>query len=181
MQIRSILLHEDFCSSYGPSWVRRNCHSEKIKEVCPAVIGLCLSQGLHSNFFEHATVHIPDSRLSCRAAEDIDTALIVCSQLIWCREGKPLGSQTRIGEGCSFHSFRTNNYKLHFFESPSGIKVCCLENTRCSDMTYPTRYAVLGPLATQSLALKHVVGHIGPHVCHSKMCPLLFKTAGHDW
>lgn len=42
------------------------------------------------------------------------------------REGKPLGSQARIGEGCTFHSFRTNNYKLHFFESPSGIKVILL-------------------------------------------------------
>lgn len=29
----------------------------------------------------------------------------------------------RIGEGCGFQSFKTNNYKLHFFESPSGMKV----------------------------------------------------------
>lgn len=35
-----------------------------------------------------------------------------------------LGEPFRIGEGCSFHSFRTNNYKLHFMESPSGFKVC---------------------------------------------------------
>lgn len=27
------------------------------------------------------------------------------------------------GQGCSFHSFRTNTYKLSFMESPSGIKV----------------------------------------------------------
>ena len=42
-----------------------------------------------------------------------------------CREGKPLGSQFRIGDACSFYSFRTSNYKLHFFESPTGIKVGC--------------------------------------------------------
>ncbi|CAI0546442.1 unnamed protein product [Linum tenue] len=26
-------------------------------------------------------------------------------------------------QGCSFHSFRTNTYKLSFMETPSGIKV----------------------------------------------------------
>jgi len=34
-----------------------------------------------------------------------------------------LGATLRIGEACTFHSFRTNNYKLHFLESPSGLKV----------------------------------------------------------
>ena len=28
-----------------------------------------------------------------------------------------LGAPLRIGENCSFHSFRANNYKLHFFET----------------------------------------------------------------
>lgn len=35
----------------------------------------------------------------------------------------PLGAPRRIGEGCKFNSFTTNTYKLHFLESPSGIKV----------------------------------------------------------
>jgi hypothetical protein len=35
----------------------------------------------------------------------------------------PLGAPRKIGEGCRFHSFTTNTYKLHFLESPSGIKV----------------------------------------------------------
>ena len=37
---------------------------------------------------------------------------------------KPLlGQPRKIGEGCRFNSFTTNNYKLHFYETPSGIKV----------------------------------------------------------
>lgn len=34
-----------------------------------------------------------------------------------------LGVPQLPGQGCSFHSFRTNTYKLSFMESPSGIKV----------------------------------------------------------
>ncbi len=34
-----------------------------------------------------------------------------------------LGAPLRIGEACTFSSFRTNNYKLHFLESPAGVKV----------------------------------------------------------
>jgi len=35
----------------------------------------------------------------------------------------PLGTPRKIGQGCRFHSFTTNTYKMHFLESPSGIKV----------------------------------------------------------
>ena len=39
-------------------------------------------------------------------------------------DDKPqLGAQLRIGEACSFQSFKTNNYKLHFMETLSGLKV----------------------------------------------------------
>ena len=34
-----------------------------------------------------------------------------------------LGVPQLPGQGCSFHSFRTNTYKLSFTETPSGIKV----------------------------------------------------------
>lgn len=39
-------------------------------------------------------------------------------------DDKPqLGAPLKIGQACTFKSFRTNNYKLHFMESPSGVKV----------------------------------------------------------
>ncbi|PNY12347.1 trafficking protein particle complex subunit 1-like protein [Trifolium pratense] len=34
-----------------------------------------------------------------------------------------LGVPQLPGQGCSFHSFRTNTYKLSFMETPSGIKL----------------------------------------------------------
>jgi len=55
-------------------------------------------------------------------------------------EGKPLGAQARIGEGCSFHSFRTNNYKLHFFESPSGIKIVLNTDNEVGDLKSQLAY-----------------------------------------
>jgi hypothetical protein len=33
-----------------------------------------------------------------------------------------MGAPMRIGDGCSFNSFRTSAYKLHYLESPSGLK-----------------------------------------------------------
>ena len=33
-----------------------------------------------------------------------------------------LGAPMKIGEGCSFRSFRTDVYQCHFLESPSGLK-----------------------------------------------------------
>lgn len=34
-----------------------------------------------------------------------------------------MGTPMRIGGGCSFKSFKTATYKLHFFEAPSGLKM----------------------------------------------------------
>jgi trafficking protein particle complex subunit 1 len=34
-----------------------------------------------------------------------------------------LGTPRRIGQGCQFYSYKTDVYKMHFFESPSGMKV----------------------------------------------------------
>lgn len=48
-------------------------------------------------------------------------------------ETKPqLGAPLNIGNSCSFKSFRTNNYKLHFMESPSGLKVTTIQICFCS-------------------------------------------------
>ena len=35
----------------------------------------------------------------------------------------PLGAPRPHGSGCTFHSFTTNCYKLHYLDSPSGVKV----------------------------------------------------------
>lgn len=43
---------------------------------------------------------------------------------LWFRATKPqLGAPRKFGQGCRFSSFSTNNFKLHFMETPSGFKV----------------------------------------------------------
>ena len=43
--------------------------------------------------------------------------------LVFREQSAQLGAPLKIGEACSFHTFCTNNYKLHFYEALSGIKV----------------------------------------------------------
>jgi len=69
------------------------------------------------------------------------------------RDNKVLGAPLRIGEACTFHSFRTNNYKLHFLESPSGLKV---------QASFPSKLAH-SPL-TRPLS-PNGPGHVGPRLC----------------
>ncbi|CAI5952466.1 unnamed protein product, partial [Closterium sp. NIES-65] len=38
------------------------------------------------------------------------------------------------GDGCSFHSFRTNTYKLNYLETPSGIKIILVTDPKMSDL-----------------------------------------------
>lgn len=52
----------------------------------------------------------------------------------------PLGTPRKIGHGCQFRSFRTNNYKLHFFEAPSGIKVVLNTSPEVGDLRNVTNY-----------------------------------------
>ncbi|KAH7840613.1 hypothetical protein Vadar_019214 [Vaccinium darrowii] len=48
-----------------------------------------------------------------------------------------LGVPQLPGQGCSFHSFRTNTYKLSFMESPSGIRILIvLKSTMLNDPRY---------------------------------------------
>ncbi|KAK1282352.1 hypothetical protein QJS10_CPB22g00012 [Acorus calamus] len=45
-----------------------------------------------------------------------------------------LGVPLLPGQGCSFHSFRTNTYKLSFMETPSGIKIILVTHPKCGDL-----------------------------------------------
>lgn len=36
--------------------------------------------------------------------------------------------------GCSFHSFRTNTYKLTYMETPSGVKLILVSDPRSGDL-----------------------------------------------
>ncbi|KAJ4951909.1 hypothetical protein NE237_028741 [Protea cynaroides] len=45
-----------------------------------------------------------------------------------------LGVPQLPGQGCSFHSFQTNTYKLSFMESPSGIKIILVTHPKTGDL-----------------------------------------------
>ncbi|CAM6127214.1 unnamed protein product [Calypogeia fissa] len=51
-----------------------------------------------------------------------------------------LGATVMHGQGCSFHSFRTNTYKLSFMETPTGIKIVLLTDPRMSDLSEALKY-----------------------------------------
>ncbi|KAG8476710.1 hypothetical protein CXB51_030451 [Gossypium anomalum] len=51
-----------------------------------------------------------------------------------------LGIPQLPGQGCSFHSFRTNTYKLSFMETPSGIKFILVTNPRTGDLRETLKY-----------------------------------------
>ncbi|CAI5481064.1 unnamed protein product [Closterium sp. Yama58-4] len=38
------------------------------------------------------------------------------------------------GDGCSFHAFRTNTYKLNYLETPSGIKIILVTDPKMGDL-----------------------------------------------
>lgn len=70
------------------------------------------------------------------------------------RTQKPkLGTPMKIGEGCSYKSFRTNVYQCHFLESPSGLKFVL--NTS-PDHDTPSMNEVLKTIYSQ-LYVEHVV------------------------
>ncbi|XXG84837.1 hypothetical protein AAC387_Pa11g0059 [Persea americana] len=51
-----------------------------------------------------------------------------------------LGVPQLPGQGCSFHSFRTNTYKLSFMESPSGIKIILVTHPKTGDLREALKY-----------------------------------------
>ncbi|KMZ74752.1 Trafficking protein particle complex subunit [Zostera marina] len=73
-----------------------------------------------------------------------------------------LGVPLLPGEGCSFHCFRTNTYKLSFMESPSGIKIILVTHPKSKDHRENLRYiynlyvgnVVKNPLYVPGTAIK---------------------------
>ncbi|CAI9762442.1 unnamed protein product [Fraxinus pennsylvanica] len=57
-----------------------------------------------------------------------------------CVDKGNLGVPQLPGQGCSFHSFRTNTYKLSFMESPSGIKIILVTHPRTGDLRESLKY-----------------------------------------
>ena len=66
-------------------------------------------------------------------------------------EPRQMGTPLRIGEGCSFKSFSTQTYKLHFFESASGTKFILLTSPEVGDLSECLNHIY------SSLFLEHVV------------------------
>ncbi len=92
-----------------------------------------------------------------------------------------MGAPQRIGDGCSFNSFRTSAYKLHFLESPSGLKVrvqgecllcrqCARHGLCCCDCCVHNRIGC-GLRSSRTLDLWHgpdctaAAGFLCPAVC----------------
>ncbi|KAI3820298.1 hypothetical protein L1987_07843 [Smallanthus sonchifolius] len=75
-----------------------------------------------------------------------------------------LGVPQLPGQGCSFHSFRTNTYKLSFMESPSGIKIILVTHPKASDLRESLKYiynlyveyVVKNPLYTPGTPIRSV-------------------------
>lgn len=49
-------------------------------------------------------------------------------------QARQMGTPLRIGEACSFKSFCTETYKLHFYESPSGTKIVLTTSPEVGDL-----------------------------------------------
>ncbi|MQL98102.1 hypothetical protein Taro_030808, partial [Colocasia esculenta] len=87
-----------------------------------------------------------------------------------------LGVPLLPGQGCSFHSFSTNTYKLSFMESASGVKIILVTHPKCGDlreyMAYIynlyVEYVPKNPIYVPGTAIKsHVlVGRRPQTVCH---------------
>lgn len=73
-----------------------------------------------------------------------------------------LGAPLLPGQGCSFHSFCTNTYKLSFMECPSGIKIILITHPKIGDLRESLRhiyniyvnYIVKNPLYVPGSSIK---------------------------
>lgn len=58
---------------------------------------------------------------------------------------RQVGAPARIGQGCSFRSFATDRFRLHFLEPPSGLKFVLLTDPGTADMSEALRAIYAGP------------------------------------
>lgn len=74
-----------------------------------------------------------------------------------------LGAAQLQGQGCSFHSFRTNTYKLSFMETPTGMKIVLVTDQKMGDLREALKhiysniyveYVVKNPLYTPEMPFK---------------------------
>jgi trafficking protein particle complex subunit 1 len=53
---------------------------------------------------------------------------------------RPFMTPLRINDGACFHSFATNNYRLHFLEVPSGLKLILTTAPQFADCQQVLQY-----------------------------------------
>lgn len=63
----------------------------------------------------------------------------------------PLGAPRRIGDGARFHSYATDNYALHYLESPSGLRLALNTSPDAGDLREVLAYIY------ESLYIEYVV------------------------
>lgn len=92
-----------------------------ISEDFKLMFGLCWSLKAFAGAIDpkrwEASHCVDDSAGECLALSS-PCLLALCSG-----RKRSMGTPARIGDGCGFRSFKTESYKLHFLESPSGMKV----------------------------------------------------------
>lgn len=93
--------------------------------------------------------------------EDICVVLVACSE-----EMRQMGTPLRIGEGCSFSSFCSDTYKLHFHETVSGMKFILMTAPHVGDLVDCMQHLYSG------LFVEHVVKN--PEYIPGK--PFLFEN-----
>lgn len=67
------------------------------------------------------------------------------------KAGGAVGRPLRIGEGAAFRSFQTDAYKMHFYESPTGLKLVMLTDPSVGDLSNQLA-TIYGQLFVQHVA-----------------------------
>ncbi|XWS37899.1 hypothetical protein CRYUN_Cryun19dG0084800 [Craigia yunnanensis] len=85
-----------------------------------------------------------------------------------------LGVPQLPGQRCSFHSFRTNTYKLSFMETPSGIQFILVTNPRSADLRETLKYIYY--LYVEYVAKTHCISLELQSALMTRLSSSLFST-----